>query len=81
MQDKVYAKKSHFAKFEIEYLGYWITRQGIKPLPKKVEALQNIASPKNKKTVAKFPWNGKLLLRHVDFTIRGFSATDTSYLL
>ena len=41
--------KLHFAEFEIEYLGYWITRQGIKPLPKKVEALQNIAPPKNKK--------------------------------
>ena len=30
---KVNAKKSHFAKFEIEYLGYWITQQGIQPLP------------------------------------------------
>ena len=46
---KVNANKSHFAKFEIEYLGYWITRDGIQPLPRKVEALQNIAPPKNKK--------------------------------
>ena len=46
---KVNANKSHFAEFEIKYLGYWITRQGIQPLPKKVEALQNIAPPKNKK--------------------------------
>ena len=46
---KVNANKSHFAEFEIEDLGYWITRQGIQPLPKKVDALQNIAPPKNKK--------------------------------
>ena len=59
---KVNAKKLHFAEFEIEYLGYWITRQGIQPLPKKVEPLQNIAPPKNKKKrVAKIPQNGKLL--------------------
>ena len=29
---KVNAKKSFFAKDELEYLGYWITREGIKPL-------------------------------------------------
>ena len=46
---KVNAKKSHFAKFKIEYLFRWVTGQGIQPLPKKVEALQNIAPPKNKK--------------------------------
>ena len=46
---KVNANKLHFAEFEIEYLGYWITQQGIQPLPKKVKALQNIAPPKNKK--------------------------------
>ena len=51
---KVNAKKSHFAEFKIENLGYWITRQGIKPLPKKVEALQNIAPPKNKKQLQRF---------------------------
>ena len=43
------ANKLHFAKVEIEYLGYWITQDGIQPLPKKVEALQNIAPPKSKK--------------------------------
>ena len=46
---KVNANKLHFAKFEIKYLGYWITRDGIQPLPKMVEALQNITPPKNKK--------------------------------
>jgi len=46
---KVNVNKSHFAKPEIEYLGYWITRDGIQPLFKKVQALQNAAPPKNKK--------------------------------
>ena len=46
---KVNANKSHFPIFEIKYLGYWITQNGIQPLPKKVEALQNIGPPKNKK--------------------------------
>jgi Reverse transcriptase (RNA-dependent DNA polymerase) len=28
---KVNAKKSWFAQLELEYLGYWITRNGIQP--------------------------------------------------
>ena len=51
---KVNANKSHFAKAEIEYLGYWITRDGIQPLPKKVQALQNIAPPTTKKQLRRF---------------------------
>jgi len=51
---KVNANKSHFAKPEIEYLGYWITRDGIQPLSKKVQALQNVAPPKNKKQLRRF---------------------------
>ena len=51
---KVNANKSHFAKLEIEYLGYWITWDAIQPLPKKVEVLQNIAPPKNKKQLQRF---------------------------
>jgi len=34
---KVDAKKSFFGKSELEYLGYWITREGIQPVPKKVQ--------------------------------------------
>jgi len=51
---RVNAKKSYFARAELEYLGYWITREGIKPLPKKVEAIQRIAPPKNKKELRGF---------------------------
>jgi hypothetical protein len=33
----VNADKSTFCATEIEYLGYWISRSGIQPIPKKVE--------------------------------------------
>eukprot|EP00957_Ditylum_brightwellii_P110992 8464972-Ditylum_brightwellii.AAC.1 len=32
---KVHAQKSFFGHQELEYLGNWVTRQGIKPLQKK----------------------------------------------
>ena len=31
---KVNAQKSFFCQPELEYLGYWITREGIMPVPK-----------------------------------------------
>ena len=51
---KVNAKKSFFGKPELEYLGYWVTRDGVQPVPKKVEAIHNIAPPKNKKELRGF---------------------------
>ena len=42
-------KRSFFARNELEYLGFKITRQGIIPLPDKVEAIKNTAVPKTKK--------------------------------
>jgi len=51
---KVNAKKSFFGRGELEYLGYIISREGIKPVPKKVQAIQSIATPKNKREVRKF---------------------------
>jgi hypothetical protein len=45
---KVNAKKSFFGRTELEYLGYWITRDGIQPVSKKVEAIKNIAPPKTR---------------------------------
>ena len=51
---KVNAKKSFFGKSELEYLGYWLTREGIQPLPKKVEAMQMIAPPKNRRQLRRF---------------------------
>ena len=40
---------SFFGHSELEYLGYWVTRDGIKPLPKKVDTIKNVAPPRNKK--------------------------------
>ena len=47
-------KKSFFGRPELEYLGYWVTREGVQPVPKKVEAIHNIAPPKNKKELRGF---------------------------
>ena len=51
---KVNATKSFFARAELEYLGFWITREGIQPLPKKVEAIQRLAAPTTKKQLRGF---------------------------
>lgn len=55
---KVNAEKSIFCTGELEYLGYWITnwitRDGIKPLPDKVHAIQKVAKPTNTKQLRGF---------------------------
>ena len=51
---KVNAEKSFFARNELEYLGFRITRQGIMPLPGKVEAIKNIPVPTTKKQLRSF---------------------------
>ena len=51
---KVNGNKSFFARTELEYLGYWISRTRIKPLPDKVKAILKIAEPKNRKELRSF---------------------------
>ena len=51
---KINIHKSAFCRQECEYLGYWITRKGIRPLNKKVEAINNIATPTTKKQLRRF---------------------------
>ena len=51
---KINIHKSAFCRTECEYLGYWITRNGIKPLSKKVEAINKIASPTTRKQLRSF---------------------------
>jgi hypothetical protein len=48
---RVNISKSKFFAEHIEYLGYWITRQGIQPIHNKVEmnAILNIKAPKIRK--------------------------------
>ena len=38
----------------MEYLGFWVTRDGIKPINKKIEAMINMAPPTSRKEVQKF---------------------------
>ena len=51
---KVNATKSLFSQQEVEYLGYLITREGIKPQPKKIAAIQNMAPPKTRRQLRSF---------------------------
>jgi hypothetical protein len=46
---RVNISKSKFFAEQIEYLGCWITRQGIQPMRNKVEAILNIKAPKTRK--------------------------------
>jgi hypothetical protein len=41
-------RKCSFGEAKIDYLGYEITRDGIQPQPKKVEAILKLSPPKTK---------------------------------
>ena len=51
---RVNATKSSFALHEIEYLGYILTREGIKPQPEKVSAITALKEPNSVKELRKF---------------------------
>ena len=51
---RIKARKSFFCAIETEYLGYILTRTGIKPQPKKVQAILAITPPKQVKDLRKF---------------------------
>jgi hypothetical protein len=51
---KVNAAKSSFCPHEIEYLGYILTREGILPQPKKVQAILMLSPPNNVKELRHF---------------------------
>ncbi len=51
---KVNAAKSLFCAYEIEYLGYKLTREGIKPQSKKVQAILALNLPSNVKELRHF---------------------------
>jgi hypothetical protein len=46
--------KCFFAQKELEYLGYWLTRRGLQPQPKKVEAILRLTPPKLKRQLRRF---------------------------
>jgi hypothetical protein len=66
---RVNISKSNFFAEQIEYLGYWITRQGIQAMRNKVEknAILNIKAPKTRKEDRTTPvyWYRQLLSQHV----------------
>ena len=43
---KINATKSNVAAHKLEYLGYWISQDGIQPLASKVEAINKMTTPK-----------------------------------
>ena len=43
---KVNARRSCFGSHKFDYLGYHVTRDGVMPIPKKVEVIQSLAVPK-----------------------------------
>jgi hypothetical protein len=53
---RVKISKSKFFTEQIEYLGYWITRQGIQPIHNKIEinAILNNKAPKSRKELRQF---------------------------
>ncbi len=51
---KVNVAKSLFCAHEIEYLGYILTREGIKPQPTKVQAILALNPPNNVKELRHF---------------------------
>jgi hypothetical protein len=58
---KVNAANSFFCTREIKYLGYMLTRGGIKPQVKKVQAILALNPPKQCQGVKRISWNGSIL--------------------
>jgi Fic family protein len=47
-------RKCYFGESKIDYLGYEITRDGIQPQPKKLEAILKLSAPKTKRQLQHF---------------------------
>jgi hypothetical protein len=48
------AEKSKFCTDSIEYLGYWVTREGIQPMPNKINAIKEMTAPTTRKQLRRF---------------------------
>ncbi len=51
---KINTNKSNFCTLEMEYLGYILPRDGIKPQPNKVQAMPALALLRNVKELCRF---------------------------
>ncbi|RZF40936.1 hypothetical protein LSTR_LSTR014038 [Laodelphax striatellus] len=58
-------KKCQIAKPEISFLGPLFTRNGIKPCPKKIQAIKEFPRPKNEKEIRGFVGLCSYYRRHV----------------
>ena len=47
-------EKSFFGKTKMEYLGFWVTRDDVKPINIKIEAITNMKPPDSRKEVRMF---------------------------
>ena len=47
-------ENSFFGQTEMEYLGFWVTRNGVKPIHKNIEAITNMKPPTSRKEVRQF---------------------------
>lgn len=57
--------KCHFAKRQIDYLGYTLSPDGVRPNSKKVEAVQNFPQPRCSKLVKQFLGLVNFYRRHI----------------
>jgi hypothetical protein len=58
-----------FCSKQLEYIGYWITQDGIQPAQTKVATIQKISASKIEEGTMPVHRHGKLLSRHVDASI------------
>ena len=42
-------KKTFFEQTEMEYLGFWVTRDGVKPINRKIKVITNMKPPASRK--------------------------------
>uniref|UniRef100_A0A0N5BFS5 RNA-directed DNA polymerase n=1 Tax=Strongyloides papillosus TaxID=174720 RepID=A0A0N5BFS5_STREA len=62
---KITLEKTEFGKAEIKYLGFMLSENGIRPDPKKVQAIKEKEAPKNDKEVRAFIGMYSFFRRHI----------------
>ena len=51
---KLKASKCTFLKTHVQYLGHFISGQGIEPVPEKLESIKNVPPPRTPKEIKQF---------------------------